>query len=524
MIERSAFLLLATGLASLLAACWANPPFTTDSWGYYELSQALRHGGYALDHLRSFASTGEGQHSTAFPPLWPAIWAAGDLVAGLGVRTGLVIAFAITFGFAVVSEAIGRRLAGVRFVGLAAACFTVLLPGYFGEIAGARAIPLQLLIVAGILYRLTTRPTPGALDAAILGALAGAAILSRFDMLAFAILLGLALALHTRSVRPIAAYAAALVLALSPWIAISLVHHGVVFASDNSGVAFSADRLAYVNDWRPPGAIAATISTDPAGWLGKVAANVWPMAKALLKSPGKRATIALLVVAAACGWWLFRTRGLVKLHEPWKPAVVALALVFVAALGMVPLYVLVGYTDARYFSLLSWLAALGLFSLTGAAARQDIGASRQELLAVAFCGLLLAGALQARLWTPAGRSGTSGFPQMAAAQPIGACLAGGKVGPQARVLVTDSTLAARLSAMHGMRTALLPRNIERGGMAEADLALFLATFSIAALAGDAPTIERVFPSSMRWRVPGDCGLPLYLARSGVARFAADGLQ
>src|SRR3954471_6797761 len=72
---------------------WGSPPYSPDSWAYYELSQSIWRGGYRLLELRGYAYPAAAP-SGAFPPLWPALWSLVAAVSGLGARAGLVASFA----------------------------------------------------------------------------------------------------------------------------------------------------------------------------------------------------------------------------------------------------------------------------------------------------------------------------------------------------------------------------------------------------------------------------------------------
>ncbi|MEE4290000.1 MAG: glycosyltransferase family 2 protein, partial [Erythrobacter sp.] len=120
-------LLVALAVAlPLLLAIVAAPPFSPDSWAFWELSQTVFADFYRFTHWRSYAS--DAPYSAAFPPLWPGLIAVADAITGSGPRTGLYLAFAAFGAFAMLSEEIGRRVTGAAWIGLAAALVLVLGP------------------------------------------------------------------------------------------------------------------------------------------------------------------------------------------------------------------------------------------------------------------------------------------------------------------------------------------------------------------------------------------------------------
>lgn len=493
-------------LAALAQQWWAEPPFSPDSWSYYELSRSLRAGGYSLNTLRTFGDPTKNLPSTSFPPLWPLVWAGASAITGLGVRSGFVLTFALTLVFAALSELAGRRVFNARFIGIAAAALVCLTPGYFTEVIAARSIPLQLVLVASILV-VASRPSASpARGAAFLGLLCGAAVLTRFDMLPFALTFGFALTLRVRSARVVGCFIAALLVALSPWIVASFMWHGVPFASDNSGVALSADPSAFVTDWRAPGSERPVIFDHPGDWLVKVVTNAGSLVVALLQSPGPWAGSLLALIAfvtaarasalpAACAKLFVGATGEARLT-----AVICLS---AAALSMLPLYVLVGYFDDRYFSLTIWLATLFGLGLAGAA----IAGSHDRIM-ISFATFLLALNFVVHIPAERGREANI-FPELSVHEKLASCMARRAPNSNVRLLLTDDALAGRLSAVYGMKTALLPRNFTRKPQKGADVALFARTYCIGFIAGDSDMIEMIAPKSLREDAASDCGMPMY---------------
>ncbi len=498
-------------LIGLALAGWSRPSYSPNSWAYYELSSSLWTGEYSLRHLRNFVDRNDGP-TTSFPPLWPFAWSLFSKLGNFGARGGYVLAFFLTFVFGVLSELVGRRLFNLKYVGLFAALFIACTPGYLSEVTGARAIPLQLVLSAGMLLFLLGRPSPSAADAIVLGVYSGALVLCRFDMLPFALALGIGLSILTRSAKAVAAYAAATLFTLSPWIAVSLIWHGKVFATDNAGIALSADLGAFVTDWYPPGADRATLFTDPLAWLDKVQTNTKPFVEAYAWSATDRYGKAVLSIVAIAALVTYTTFGPALQKLARKPEardrLRAFACVLCAAFLMLPTYIIVGYFDTRYFSLSLWLTALFLIGITATALdirfQRKLAELANFVMTVALMPLLmmvgvnrLAGEVE------------EDFPALSEYYKIQSCLTEPPAGEVHRVILTDATLAARLAAVYGLQTSLLPANFRREPPGEPAAKQFIRAFQVAYIGGDSELIERVFPSSMIRKEKRDCGISIY---------------
>jgi hypothetical protein len=135
------------------------------------------------------------------------------------------------------------------------------------------------------------------------------------------------------------------------------------------------------------------------------------------------------------------------------------------------------------------------------------GSATVEYAILVLVGLMLVAWIAKVIPAGLSRDGQA-FPRVPEAEMIKSCMAK-STGPSSRILITYATLAARLSAVHGMRTSFLPINFSRKPQVESDLTLFLHTFDVGYLGGDATLIEQIFPSALRQRVSGDCGVAVY---------------
>lgn len=458
-------------LGMVLASVIAAPPYSPDSWALYELSQTVFGDFYRFTHWRSYADA--GAYSAAFPPLTPVLIALTDSLLGTGARTGLYLAFAAFAAFALVSERIGRRVTGAPWLGLAAAGVLLLGPNMLLiELGAGRTIPLQLLLLALIVLGLLQGRALTLAQVAGLGALAGLALMNRFDaVLLPPLVAGAVLGLTRRPVFALVSLLTSLVV-VSPWIAYSLTTFGTLFATDNAGTASAIDPAAYVTDWWPTPQ--ASLADDPLAWAARVAGNGFAYVRtfaSLVLSPLGLGGAALVVAPLALIWLTGeRPRGSGPL---WVLAGVTAAL----AAMMAP-QVLTGYLEHRYFGALFW----ALF-LTTACWGVAQGVSRHQRatiagLAALSVGVVLAGVGAAHL-AAAGLPdwrGWAQFDQPADVRALQTCL---KDAPDARILVLgDDRFAARAGALGGLATMMAPRNMAEGRLDDAGARAFAATFAV----------------------------------------------
>jgi hypothetical protein len=458
-------------LGAVLASVIVAPPYSPDSWALYELSQTVFGDFYRFSHWRSYADA--GAYSAAFPPLTPVLIALADSLLGTGARTGLYLAFAAFAGFALVSERIGRQVTGAPWLGLAAAGVLLLGPNMLLiELGAGRTIPLQLLLLALIVLGLLRGRDLTLAQAAGVGALAGLALMNRFDaVLLPPLVAGAVLWLTCRPARALAALGASLTV-ISPWIAYSLTTFGTLFATDNAGTASAIDPAAYVTDWWPTAQ--ASLSDDPLAWAARVAGNALGLVRtfaSLVLSPLGLGGAALVAAPLALVWLTGeRLRG--------TPRLWVLAGVTAALAAMMAPQVLTGYLEHRYFSALFWAGFLAA-ACWGVAQ----GISRHQRatiagLAALSVGGVLAGVGAAHLAAsglPDAR-GWERFDQPADLRALQTCL---KDAPDARILVLgDDKFAARAGALGGLATMMAPRNMAEGRLDGAAARAFAAAFAV----------------------------------------------
>lgn len=452
-------------LAVLLWKVVAAPPYSPNSWALYELSQTVFGDFYRFTHWRSYAS--DLPYAASFPPLTPVLIALGDAIFASGPRTGLYLAFAAFAGFALVSEAIGRRMTGAAWIGLGAALVPLLGPNMLLiEMQAGRTIPLQLLLYALVLLGLVRGASITFAQAAAIGFVTGLAVLNRFDALLLPVPVALAIGWLTRSpARSLAALIAALV-AVSPWIAYSLAHFGTLFATDNAGTAAALDPRAYVTDWWP--SAPRTLADDPLAWAGKIAANLGRLARVaagLVLSPLGLGAAGLLAFPAALAWLCRSERGLRA-----APGVLAGFAVLMAL--MLGPQVLTGYVEQRYVSAAVWAVLLA----AGCRGIAQSGARAQRAVFATAAAATTALAVAVLAFASPKAADAVAFDHPADIRALKACLAD---APAARVLVIgDDGLAARAGALGGIAAMMAPRNMAEGRLDPAGARVFAARFGV----------------------------------------------
>lgn len=490
------FVAVAAALLLIARAVWSNPPFSPDSWAYYELSQTLGSGDYTLGHLRAYAPEDAAGPSRAFPPLWPALWGAASYASGFGARAGLALNVLVCLTFLVVSEHVGRTLTKLHWVGLASGLFATALPGYVQELTAARSMPLlmllacvSLLIMAEDLYR-------GVWSSAVSGVLASAIAMTRFDAvpLAVAVVLGATRLASSTGSRLICLVAFGGVLA--PWMVISIHFHGTPFASDNTAVAWSADPAYFVTDWYPPGKNPPTVREQPMLWLQKVAVNAGKLIGIAVVGAGPLSLVVLSVVVIAVVWRLLvhndemaHRLGLFIRSR----AAIALSSLTCGALLMLPAFVLTGYLEPRYFTLCTWIVTLWLAVITCMAWPT---AADHVILGRASLGLsaILAALMVHNGFSAAWPKSSVPFPLVPEAAAVQRCVLFASDGHRRRrILCLDATLAAKLSAVHGIATAFIPKNFGRQPLGPDDFRLFCEKYDIGFAYGDRTLLSGLLP-------------------------------
>ncbi len=499
---------------------YRHPPYTPDSWSYWELSRTVFDDFYRAVTLRDFGAVTE--YSAAFPPLWPIEIAIFDRLFGLGLHAPYTLAFLYGLAVAALSEVVGRRIFGHRWIGLAVALLMTTHPALMENVLAASPIAHTIALLALVLLAYT-RPGPiGPRRAALLGGLIGLVIMTRFDALPMAFVLGgLVVFAADRRLLAMTTYTVAVLTVLFPWIAYSFTTFGTPFATDNGAVALAVNPDAFVTDWFP--AAQPTVMDDPRAWFAKVLGNVLPLIVGLLQSLSGTAGTTLILPAAALACLLLRS--LAPQHElrlpgsPESRRFLASGLILAAA---IPSYLLTGYLNPRYFAPLTWwlnLAAAGVLASALPSRRFSGSAKARGALALALA-LSVGVAGRVQQWENA-RPLFAVDPAFARPTWIADIKTCGFGTDSGRLMfVGDDLAAAQFGALTGLPTSMQPNTISQ--LDERDLADFLQLFDISHVYMTAPPPESMARLPLM-TVPM-CDGPLFRVRNESLSDQADMLN
>ncbi|MCI4063849.1 hypothetical protein MRQ36_15155 [Micromonospora sp. R77] len=431
-------------LAALLVRYWNGPPYSPDSWGYYELSRHLGADFFHIDGWRSYQST--APYGMSFGPLWPVLIGLTAAVTRTGPHAALVAATGCVLATAGVLSVLGRRF-GVRALGPVVAVGLLGFPPYVDEVLSGRTFPLAGLLLSLLLLALVTAARRPGWAGPAAGAAAAGIVLTRPDtLLAVALLAVLVIVARRRHWRGLLAAGLVFAVLMVPWAIYGLAHFGTPFVADNRLVASAVPPL-HILDFFPDVSQVPTVADDPVGWLARVGRNLPPVATQAVLAGLDAPT----VVATALAGLLLLRRGLALRGERrWLlPGLGTLAAFTVQVLSA---ELTTGYPYPRYLSLVVLIVlvmAIGLISRAPAPARL---AGRRTGTAVAVALLAL----------PAGWA--LGH-QFSTVPPRPDYLTGGAVEQELRRCHADTTLTmsdGRLAGLHaaltGRRTAVFPRN------------------------------------------------------------------
>jgi hypothetical protein len=329
--------------------------FSPDAWTAYELSNTVFGDFYRQTTAREYST--EGLYSSAFPPIWPVIMALFKPLTG-NIYGSFLAAFVAYGMFALAAEWFGRRAFGRRGIGMLSAVLLSSFPGFLREVASGRDRALllfELAIAGGLLVRLHKATWK---RSALIGFVAGAMAMTRFDALPTALIIltgAVILGVRRTNILVMVAFFA---VAISPWIGYSRTHFNVNFASSNTWTAISVEK-GDVYDYyvTPP----RTLHDAPREWVHKVVNNVRPILGALVTAIGRSVFLPVLLVLAAFVAGSSRVRGEPPDRVPASVDRPALAILVLAAAGPYVGYLVTGYHDQRYFSITIWV--LELFAL-----------------------------------------------------------------------------------------------------------------------------------------------------------------
>lgn len=354
--------------------------FSPDAWTAYELSNTVFGDFYRETTAREY-STG-GHYSSAFPPLWPVIIALFKPLTG-DIYGSFLAAFVAYVLFALAAEWFGRRAFGRRGIGLLSALLLSHFPGFLRELTSGRDRPLLLFefaIAGGLLVDLQQATWR---RIALLGFVAGAMVMTRFDALPSAlVIVAGALVLGVRRAN-ILVLVTAFAVAISPWVIYSRTHFNASFASSNKWTAISVEPGDVYDFYVTP---PSTLFDAPQAWVRKVLNNVRPILGALVLAAGRSVFVPVLLALAGLVALTTRIRGAPPDIAPAAVDWRALIIIVLAAAGPFAGYLVTGYHDQRYFTITIWMTELFALAYLGRGGERTF---RVALVALAVSSVVL---------------------------------------------------------------------------------------------------------------------------------------
>jgi len=387
-------LLCLVAALAIIGLWFLKPRFNSDSWTYLEISNNIFTDFFRFNTFRQYEST--SLYSMSYPPLYPTLLAISRQIYDLGIYTGIFLNAAVCLATLFVLKSIMRALNLPGWVGNLLFLALLFRPMYILELMAGRSIPLALLLMLLVL-RVYVSPqafTPS--RAALMGFLAGLAVMARFDLLAACMFLGLVVAWYAgrRALIVAPIYYALLLLAISPWIVYSLTHFSKPFISDNSRTALLAMESHVINYYPEPDKL-EYLWDAPVSWATSVFLVRLPW---VLGSCFRTLTTDVTLIALA-GIWLgiLLAIGALRGTSPnsnsppsskSNPHLLGFGAVFAVQIFTIGL---TGFSDMRYFvPLQTFLSILFAWSI---GSKVDLAASVQQWTLrgrQAFCLLAVA--------------------------------------------------------------------------------------------------------------------------------------
>ncbi len=425
------WLLFALLLSARCLQFWAAPPFSPDSWSYWELAQSVGREFFRIHTWRQFQF--EAPYGVSFPPLWPIMIAAADNVLGLAYRSAIALNMLIATltaaalqgfcaRFARSADATGHSTLSIAAgnFGLLIACALLAHRSYCEELFAGRSMPLSLLLFVALLWQLhsAARVQPAASVSraslsgiptsltrlgrtVLLATTVALATLNRFDFLPALLVLsvlvpGLLLReqkqgnqrepLRTTALTYVVWWAVLLIWLL-PWAMYGLGHFGQAFVSDNSRTVLAAVATHVDEYYTAP---LPNIFDATAQWVAKTAHGALAVAAALLRP--MLVNLLLLTFATALALAFAARRRSALKHAArsglWGPQRVWLYadLAMAAQLSSV---LLAGFASIRYALPLELYLLVRISSLLASSAATDTRASTTSRLMPYAAGAVL---------------------------------------------------------------------------------------------------------------------------------------
>jgi hypothetical protein len=241
------------------------PPFTPDSWGYFDTSQQLFIDFYKVHYIRQFLFFSD--YSLSFPPLYPFLIAALNTIHNFGIYAGYFLNFLMLPALLWVLLRLSKKLTSFQLPGLYLFLLLISTNDFVQELTAARSLVLASLLFASLMYvfleeKLAQR------QIIILGGIAGALAMTRFDFLLPLFLFGIFIPLNTRLPKfsALIKYFLPFLLFLIPWIVYSEIHFGQFFSTDNQHGILLATKT-FTSDYVPNSYHFPTFFTHPFQWF-----------------------------------------------------------------------------------------------------------------------------------------------------------------------------------------------------------------------------------------------------------------
>lgn len=415
--------------------------FSPDSWAYFELAKSVFSGDfYSFNTFRSYYSE---SHSTSFPLGYPVLVSVAMLPAGEHPQ----VAVAINVVAAIVSFnliwGIAKRLGLSRLGGFLAGLSLLLFPRYLEEVFSGRAVPVAILFFLAAFYVISRE------HYLFGGLLLGFSALVKFEYLVYAaVSLGGLVLIKGSGRKQIMASVAGFVMGISPWALYSYNYFGKFWVSDNSWVALSAVP-AYNADF--PAKAVITAAEAPALWVSRILGNVIPLLISIAKASIRFPAILFFGVAFLATYE----------KVPHEHRMAAIKFMLLLAVSVAP-YLLTGYFDQRYFSLILICGTMALIYFVEHSSLNDktkvlygVFALVPLVLSVSIGGKYLATSiLSGAAWAQNDRKTEALVRDLSrchSRSPEETYIFAGEVG----------RLAPRYGAVTGHRTAFLPSNFDR---------------------------------------------------------------
>lgn len=337
-----------------------TPPFSPDSWSYFEAAKTIFNDFYHVNTVRCYSQSLDNEYSTSFPPLFPVLVAIINSVFHLGIYSGYNLNFLVLLMLLGLCLMLARRIEGRDgfWTGIILFCSLLWNPYFMNEVTAARSIPLavlfQILILTILLEpgRITLRKTH------LIAVCAGLSVLTRFDFMLSSLALGCVLFVLAEKCRvaSLLVYIAVLAVTVSPWFAYSYLRHHAFWVSDNSRTVMMADRTL-VLDYFPPGEHPGTILDHPEQWVSTHQAGLYAVLESFCRvfiGPVFWSSFALVFLV-----YILHEKGK-KLRVFCDAKAIRLALFPVVYICQLAAVGLSGYTDERYFSGMYFFYFLGV--------------------------------------------------------------------------------------------------------------------------------------------------------------------